>query len=58
MKKNYVTPAMEKEIILAEELLIEGSGIEMGGEGDPDSKERMIRERLIEELIEAEQSIW
>ncbi|MBQ0046202.1 MAG: hypothetical protein KBT33_01660 [Prevotellaceae bacterium] len=60
MKKNYEAPKMEQEIILEEELLIEGSGIDMGGEGVPDAKDRLIEEITNEVANEVAdfQDIW
>ncbi|MBR1667073.1 MAG: hypothetical protein IJ693_08175 [Bacteroidaceae bacterium] len=48
MKKMYETPEMEVLEMSSAPMMIEGSGIDMGGTGDPDAKMR------IDDLIEDE----
>lgn len=41
MKRNYSTPEVEiTKVATIDNMLIVGSGIEMGGEGEPDAKRR------------------
>lgn len=41
MKQNYSAPEMEiTKVVTTDNMLIVGSGIEMGGEGEPDAKRR------------------
>ena len=47
MKKMHEAPEAEVFELEGGPMLIKGSGIDMGGEGDPDAKERL--EELMEE---------